>query len=173
MLHKSGSSKECSNYRMIALISHASKILLMILLNRMKTKMNEVLSEEQAGFRKDRRTNNMLVAPQVLIEEISGSSEVSVVIFIDYSKAFDSISHVQLFTVMLHVGLPKHLVALLQSLYSDQSVIVKWNGNHTQPFNIGKGVRQGCICSPTLFNIYSEQVMRDANTEDYGINIGG
>ena len=71
------------------------------------------------------------------------------------------------------MGFPPHLVALIQSFYSDQHAKIRWNGSHTAPFNITKGVRQGCILSPHLFSVYTEQVMRDADTDQQGIKVGG
>ena len=71
------------------------------------------------------------------------------------------------------MGFPPHLVALIQSLYIDQNAKIRWNGSHTNPFNITKGVRQGCILSPNLFSVYTEQVMRDSDTDIQGIKIGG
>ena len=133
----------------IALISHASKILLQILLNRMRKKIEMELPDEQAVFRPGRAgrgTADMLVITQVPIEKVMGIGGQALVTFIDYSKALDSISHVQLFDIMLEFGLPEHIVALLQSLYIDQT-----NGSTTETFPIGKGVRPGCILSPHLF----------------------
>ena len=97
----------------------------------------------------------------------------ALITFIDYSKAFDSISHVQLFDIMLELGFPEHIVALLQSLYIDQTAVIRWNGSTTETFPIGKGVRQGCILSPHLFSLYTESVMREAEIHDLGYNIGG
>ena len=114
VIYKAGNSKECSNYRTIALISHASKILLQILLNRMRKKIEMELPDEQAGFRPGRSTADMLVIIQVLIEKVMGIGSQALITFIDYSKAFDSISHVQLFDIMLGLGFPEHIVALLQ-----------------------------------------------------------
>ena len=71
------------------------------------------------------------------------------------------------------MGFPQHLVALLQSLYVNQRAIIRWNGEHTEEFNIGKGARQGCILSPYLFVTYTESGMREADVSSYGINIGG
>ena len=132
VIYKTGNSKECSSYRTIALISHASKILLQILLNRMRKKIEMELPDEQAGFRPGRGTADMLVIIQVLIEKVMGIGGQALVTFIDYSKAFDSISHVQLFDIMLELGFPERIVALLQSLYIDQIVRAKscqntWN----------------------------------------------
>ena len=73
MLHKGGSTKECGNYRTIALISHASKILLIIILNRMRKKAEEEISDCQAGYRTNRGTIDMLFSLQILIEKIRNS----------------------------------------------------------------------------------------------------
>ena len=93
MLHKGGSSKDCGNYRTIALISHTSKILLIILLNRMKKKVEEELSDCQAGYRANRGTTNMLFVLQIIIEKVRDSNCETFITFIDYSKAFDSVIH--------------------------------------------------------------------------------
>ena len=178
VLHKSGDKKECSNYRTIALISHISKILLYIILKRLKEKLEFEISEEQAGFRQGRGTADMLCALQVLIEKVTECTSVDqsvegYIVFIDYSKAFDNVSHPKLFETMSKMGFSKHLVKLIQSLYEEQEAVIRWNNERTETFNIHKGVRQGCILSPHLFSIYTEQIMRDSNTQEYGIGIGG
>ncbi|GFS23164.1 RNA-directed DNA polymerase (Reverse transcriptase) domain containing protein [Elysia marginata] len=93
MLYKNGNSKECGNYRAIALISHACKILLIIILNRMKCKVEEELSDCQAGYRANRGTTDMLFVLQIIIEKIRDGNEEGYITFIDYSKAFDSVIH--------------------------------------------------------------------------------
>ena len=120
MLHKAGNTKECGNYRTIALISHASKIMLYIILNRIKTKVEEELAEEQAGFRPQRGTGDMLCAIQVIMEKLNGMEEKkqdAYIVFIDYSKAFDNVDHRKLITTLLNMGFPTHLVALIQALH--------------------------------------------------------
>ena len=102
LLPKSGDKKVCSNYRTIALISHISKILLYIILNRMKSKIEFEVAEEQAGFREGRGTADMLCALQCLIEKVNectsvGNTLEGYIVFIDYSKAFDNVSHPKLF----------------------------------------------------------------------------
>ena len=71
------------------------------------------------------------------------------------------------------MGFPKHLVALLEALYNEQSAVIRWNGRHSSAFKIERGVRQGCILSPHLFNLYTESVIREAGIEEMGIQIGG
>ena len=140
--------------------------------------MEYELAEEQAGFRQGRGTADMLCALQCLIEKVnectsSDQSQEAYIVFIDYSKAFDNVSHPRLFVTMEEMGFPKHLVRLIQALYHNQEAIIRWNREHTEPFHIGKGVRQGCILSPHLFSCYTEKIMRDAEVENFGIPIGG
>ena len=78
-----------------------------------------------------------------------------------------------MFEILTEMGFPKHLVALLEVLYNDQSAVIRWNGRHSSSFKIERGVRQGCILSPHLFNLYIESVIREAGIDEMGIKIGG
>ena len=136
------------------------------------------MAEEQAGFREGRGTADMLCALQSLIEKVNECTSVNntlkgYIVFIDYSKAFDNVSHPKLFLTMEEMGFPKHLVKLIKGLYSNQEALIRWNKCHTEPFDILKGVRQGCILSPHLFSLYTEKIMRDAEVGNFGIKIGG
>ena len=173
MLHKSGDPKNCGNYRTIALISHASKVMLIIILNRLRKKVEFELSECQAGYRSNRGTIDMLFILQILIEKIRNTKEEAFITFIDYSKAFDSVIHHHLFKVLVEMGFPRHLVSLIANLYEDQKATIRWNGEHCEYFGIEKGVRQGCILSPHLFSMYTEQLMREADLEEEGVKISG
>ena len=105
MIHKSGNTKECTNYRTIALLSHASKELLITM--PMREKIEYELPDEQAGFRRGRSTADMLIALQVLIEKTMVMDGQAFVVFFDYSKAFDSISQVQMFEILTEMCFPK------------------------------------------------------------------
>ena len=85
--------------------------------------------------------------------------------FIDYAKAFDSADHNKLWKILKEMGIPDHLTCLLRNLYAGQEVTVR-TGHGTDWFQIGKGVRQGCILSPCLFNLYAEYIMRNAGLEE-------
>ena len=115
----------------------------------------------------------MLVIIQVMIEQVMGIGGLALATFIDYSKAFDSISHVELFDIVLELGFPEHIVALLQSLYIDQTAVIRWNGSTAETFPIGKGARQGCISSAHLVSLYTESVMRESEIQYLGYSIGG
>ena len=86
--------------------------------------------------------------------------------FIDYAKAFDCVDHNKLWTILKEMGIPAHLTCLLRSLYAGQEATVRTGHGTTDWFQIGKGVCQGCILSPCLFNFYEEYIMRNAGLEE-------
>ena len=79
--------------------------------------------------------------------------------FIDYVKAFDCVDHNKLWKILKEMEIPDHLTCLLRNLYADQDAIVRTGHEKTDWFQIGRGVRQGCILSPRLFNLYAEYIM--------------
>ena len=85
---------------------------------------------------------------------------------IDYAKAFDYVDHNKLRKILKDIGIPDHLTCLLRSLYAGQEAIVRTGHGTTYRFQIGKGVRQGCILSPCLFNLYAEYIMRNAGLDE-------
>ena len=86
--------------------------------------------------------------------------------FIDYDKAFDCVDHNKLLKILKEVGTPDHLTCLLRNLYAGQEATVRTGHGTTDWFQIGKGVRQGCILSPCLFNLYAEYIMRNAGLDE-------
>ena len=85
--------------------------------------------------------------------------------FIDYAKAFDCVDHNKLWKILKEMGIPDHLTCLLRNLYAGQEATVRTGHGTTDWFQIGKGVHQGCILSPCLFNLYAEYIMRNAGLE--------
>ena len=86
--------------------------------------------------------------------------------FIDYAKAFDCVDHNKLWKILKKMGIPDHLICLLRNVYASQEATVRTGHGTTDWFQIGKGVRQGCILSPCLFNFYAEYIMRNAGLEE-------
>ena len=86
--------------------------------------------------------------------------------FIDYAKAFDCMEYNKLWKILKETGIPDHLTCLLRNLYVGQEGIVRTGHGTTGWFQIGKGVRQGCMLSPCLFNLYAEYIMRDTGLEE-------
>ncbi|CAH2235409.1 jg13268 [Pararge aegeria aegeria] len=159
-LHKKGSTKVCSNYRLIALIPHASKILLHVLNERLKSYLSKEIAREQAGFVKGKGTREQILIVRQIIEKSREYNKAIYICFVDFSKAFDSVKWPKLWKTLLEMGTPKHLVHLLRCLYEDGTASVKADGTLSNPFHPSAGVRQGCIISPLLFNIYTEIIMR-------------
>ena len=86
--------------------------------------------------------------------------------FIDYAKAFDCVDHKKLWKILKEMGIPGHLTCLLRNLYASQEATVRTGHGTTDWFQIGKGVCQGCILSPCLFNFYAEYIMRNAGLDE-------
>jgi len=95
--------------------------------------------------------------------------------FIDYAKAFDCVDHNKLWKILKEMGIPDHLTFLLRNLYAGQEATVRIGHGTTDWFQIGKGVHQGCILSPCLFNVYAEYIMRNVGLDKVqaGIKISG
>src|SRR5574337_1102365 len=172
---KKGNAKECSNYQTIALISHASKVMLKILQARLQQYVNRELSDVQAGFRKGRGTRDQIANIRWITEKAREFQKNIYFCFIDYAKAFDYVDHNKLWTILKEMGIPDHLTCLLRNLYAGQEATVRTGHGTTDWLQIGIGVRQGCILSPCLFNLYAEYIMRNAGLEaaQAGLKIAG
>ena len=94
------------------------------------------------------------------------SSRKTSICFIDYAKAFDCVDHNKLWKILKEMGIQDHLTGLLRNLYAGQEATVRTEHGTTDWFQIGKGVHQGCILSPCLFNFYEEYIMRNAGLEE-------
>ena len=117
--------KECSNYHTIALISHASKVMLKILQARLKQYMNHELLDVQAGFRKGRGTRDQIANIHWSMEKAREFQENIYFCFIDYAKAFDRVDHNKLWKILKKIGIPDHLTCLLRNLYAGQEATVR------------------------------------------------
>ena len=145
-------AKECSNYHTIALISHASKIMLKILQVMLQQYVNHELPDVQAGFRKGRGNRDQIANIHWIIEKPRESQKNIYFCFIDYTKGFDCVDHNKLCKILQKMGIPDHLTYFLRNLYACQEATVRTGHGTTDWFQIGKGVHQGCILSPCLFN---------------------
>ena len=142
---KKGNVKECSNYPTIA---HANKAMLKNLQARLQQYMNRELPDVQGGFRKDRGTRDRIANICWIIKKEREFQKNIYVCFIDYTKAFDYVDHNKLWKILKELRIPDHLTFLLRNLYAGQEATVRTGHGTTDWFQIGKGVRQGCILSP-------------------------
>ena len=144
---KNDNAKDCSNYHTIALA-------------RLQQYVNLELPDVQAGFRKGRGTRDQIANIWWVIEKVRKFQKNIYFCFIDYAKASDCVDHNQLWKILEEMGIQDHLTCLLRNLYAGQEATVRTGHGTTDWFQIGKGVYQGCILSPCLFNLYAEHIMR-------------
>ena len=137
-----------------------------ILQARLQQCVNRELPDVQAGFRKGRGTRDQIANIHWIIKNARDFQKNIYFCFIVYAKAFDCVGHNKLWKILKEMGIPDHLTCLLRNLYAGLEATVKTRHGTTDWFQIGKGVRQGCILSSCLFNFYAEYIMRNAGLEE-------
>ena len=133
-----------------------------ILQIRLQQYVNRELPDVQAGFREGRGTRDQIANIRWVIEKAREFQKNICFYFIDYAKAFDYVDHNKLWKILKEVGIPDHLTCLLRNLYAGEEATVRTGHGTTDWFQIGKGVCQGCILSPCLFNLYAGYIIRNA-----------
>ena len=158
---KKGNAIECSNYRTIALISLASKVMLKILQLSLQQYTNQELSDVQVGFRKGRGTRDQIANIFWITEKQENSRKTST-----STKAFDCMDQNKLWKILKEMGIPDHLTCLLRNLFASKETTVRTRHETMDWFQIGKGVSPGYILSPCLFNLYAEYIMRNVGLDE-------
>ena len=140
--------------------------MLKILQPRLQQYMNHELPDVQAGFRKGRGTRDQIANIRWIMEKAREFQKNIYFCFIDNAKALDCVDHNKLWKILQEMGIPDHLTCLLTNLYAGQETTVKTRHGTTGWFQIGKGVCQGCILSPCLFNLYAEYIMWNSGLDE-------
>ena len=137
--------------------------------------MNCELQDVQAGFRKGRGTKDQIANICWVIEKAREFQKKINFYLIDYTKAFDCVDHSKLWKILKEMGIPDHLTCLLRNLYAGQEATVRNGHGTTDWFQIGKGVCQGCILSPCLFNLHAGYIMQNPGLDEAqnGIKMAG
>ena len=128
--------------------------------------MNHELLDVQVGLEKAEESEIKLPTSIGSLKKQEISRKNIYFCFIDYAKAFDCVDHNKLWKILQEMGIPDHLTCPLRNLYSGQEATVRTGHGTTDWFKIGKGVRQYCILSPCLFNLYTEYIMRNAGMDE-------
>ena len=164
---KKGNAKECSNYRTILLISHASKLMLKIHQARLQQYVNCELPDVQAGFRKvrDPETKFPTSAESSKTQGSSIKTFTSALLTIPKPLTMQTTTN---WKILQEMGITDHLTCLLRNLCAGQEATVKTGQGTMDWFQIGKGVCQGCILSPCLFNFYAESVSQSSRVRLFG-----
>ena len=155
---KKGNAKECSNYCTIALISHASKVMLKILQASLQQYVNHELPDVQTGFRRGRgiRSNCQHPLDHQKSKRVPGKTSTSVLLTAPKPLTVRITTN---WKILQEIGIPDHLTCLLRNLYAGQEAKVRTRHGTMDWFKIGKGIPQGCMLSSCLFNLYAEYIM--------------
>ena len=146
----------------------------MIILNRLTPKAEEIIAEEQVGFRAGRSTTEQIFNLRILGEKYLQHQQNLCHVFIDTKKAFDRVCHETLWTTMRKYNINARIIRAIENLYDKAQSAVLFNGNTIEWFRTTVGVRQGCLLSPTLFNIFLQRIMCEALDDHEGsVSIGG
>ena len=159
-----GDPLECKNYRGISLMSHAGKLYERILERRLRSKVEELLSESQCGFRPGRGTVDQIAALRLFLEKSWEYAIDQHICFLDLEKAFDRVPREKMWKVIEDTGISSRLLTAIKSTYKDQKSAIIGDTNY---FDINTGVRQGSVLSPLLFVIYFNHVFVNIKREDY------
>ena len=140
--------------------------MLKILQARLQQYVNCKLPDIQAAFRKGRRTRDQIANIHWIIKKAREFQKTIYLCFIDYAKDFDCVDHNKLWKILQEMGIPDHLTYLLKNLHAGQEETVRTGHGTTDWFQIEKGVHQGCILSPWLFNLYTEYITKNAGLDE-------
>ena len=160
-VHKKGNKSDPSNYRAISLLSIPGKVFNHIVLQRIKEKSEKFTNENQYGFRPNRGTVDAIFIVRQIIEKAKERKVKINFNFIDFKSAFDTIWRKALWKMLAHIGIDRKIINILERLYENSKCAVTIDGKLTEWFSVLVGVRQGCLLSPTLFNIFLEFVIRE------------
>ena len=158
-LPKKGNLQLCQNYRTISLISHPSKIMLKIILNRHQPQAEEIIAEGQAGFRAGRSTTEQIFNLWILCKKYLQHQQNLYHVFIDIKKAFARVWHEALWATMRKYNINASIIQAIENLYDKAQSGVLFNGSTGEWFRTTVAVRQGCLLPPTLFNIFLERLV--------------
>ena len=160
---KKGDLSHCDNWRGIALLDVVGKLFGCVLQNRLQ-QLSDVLPETQCGFRHGRSCADMIFVVRQVIEKCHEHQDKAFLVFVDLRKAYDSVPRAALWLVLLRLGVPEHLVRLLQSFHDNMSATIIVNGSPVEGIKVCNGPRQGCSMALSVWNLFAVAVMERWNT---------
>lgn len=159
------------NYRPIAVTTVMSKILELIMLNRMQDQVKT--TDNQFGFKSNHSTDMCVYTMRSIIEYYNRCGSPVYVCFLDASKAFDRINHYKLFRKLINRNIDCKILRVLMYWYCNQTMCIRWGNSYSSCFNVTNGVRQGGILSPILFNLYMDGLSKTLTDTRIGCNMNG
>ena len=149
-----------TNYRGISLLPIAAKIYNKLILNRLRPKLEQILRKNQNGFRPGRSTLGQILTLRRIIEEITFCNKTAALIFVDFSKAFDSVNREKMFEILELYGIPTETIEAIKVLYTNTRSSIITPDGETESFDILSGILQGDTLAPFLFIIVIDYIMR-------------
>ena len=170
---RKGAQTVCDNRCGIGLLSVPGKVLAKVLATRLYSCIAEpYLSESQCGFRHGRGCTDMIFTARQLMEKCREHNIGLCAVFVDLTKAFDSVNREGLWILLEKLGCPAKFLKILREFHDDMCARVIDKGSVSDPFSVGSGVTQGCTMAPTLFAIYFAAMLRDAlENTDVGVYV--
>ena len=167
---KKKNAQMCSDHRTISLMSHITKILLSVIIERNKEKIDREISDSQSGFRTGIGTREGIFNIRSIVEKRLAVKKKVYACFIDYEKAFDRVYHSTLMKILADINIDSKDRRIIQNLYWKQTASIATTAGTSEEFEVKRGVRQGCVLSPMLFNLYTENIFREGLN---GVRMGG
>lgn len=162
-IFKKGDRTQCGNYRGISLLSIAGKAFARILLNRLNAHITQdIVPETQCGFRNNRSTVDMIFCLRQLQEKCIEHNQSLYVVFVDFTKAFDTVGRTGLWQLLRKYGCPEKFTRMIESLHTGMTAKIKEAGETSDSFPVSNGVKQGCVLAPTLFSIFLSAMLEEA-----------
>lgn len=172
-IHKKGDKLDCKNYRGISLLSTTYKILSKIILSRIEKYVASIVGEHQAGFMAGRSTTDQIFILKEIASKYWEYNKDLYILFVDFAKAYDSISRQKMWKLMEKHRIPKKLVNLTKMCTFKTISKVKVENEYSDTFRINTGLRQGDALSPLLFNLVIEEALREVSSLQGGAKING
>jgi Reverse transcriptase (RNA-dependent DNA polymerase)/Endonuclease-reverse transcriptase len=159
-----GDKYDCKNYRGISLLSVTGKLYGRMVIGRVQKVTQESISEVQCGFMPGRGCSDQIFTVQQLIEKCEDVGKKLFVAFVDLEKAYDRVNRSMLWSVLDEYGVKGRLLGAVKAMYEGSKACVRMNGGLSEWFEVSRGVRQGCVMSPWLFNIFMDKCIRMAES---------
>ena len=151
-------------YCIVSNLSIPGKVFNRVLLNRMKDSVDAQLRDQQAGFRKDRSCTDQIATLRIIVEQSIEWNSSLYINFIDYEKAFDSVTRTTLWRLLRHYGVPEKIINIIRNSYDGLNCQIVHGGQLTDSFEVKTGVRQGCLLSPFLFLLVIDWIMKTSTS---------
>ena len=171
-IHKKGDWHDTTNFRAIALLSIPGKVFNSIILQKIREKTEAFSSETQFGFRPNRGTVDAIFVIRQIMQKTRERGVKLHFHFIDFKSAFDTVWRQAMWKMLRSIGVPKKLVNVIEKMYEYTQCAVVINGQLTEWFQVMVGVRQGCLLSPTLFNLFLDFLMKEIRCLQDEISLG-